>query len=236
MKATTAVMHVICLVESVVGRLRLKERRTIRTRMNRSTVRPTTHPMKRILEAKEREKPRQKARRKKSQRRKRIKRHNNDETAQAGTVMNTVDMGTRSWGRIYLENSTWADFAKLVRRCITPCPTGVSSFGLFGTLRRADDVEDELFMRVRGYYKDLLRAKDQPIPSDSEESSSSDDSAESEDERELRREKRRGRRAATVKRVAALKKQSLPSLKNSDAITDWMDKKGWQANVSDSTA
>lgn len=100
--------------------------------------------------------------------------------------------------------------------------------------RQADETEDELFLRVRGYYKDLLRAKDIPLPSDSEATSSSDDSEEDEVERQVRREKRRARAVMTAKRVRSLKnRRDLPRHKDVNNVTEWMDRMGWQANVGD---
>jgi hypothetical protein len=96
----------------------------------------------------------------------------------------------------------------------------------------AKHVEDVLFYRIRNYYKDLLRALEEPLPSNSEASSSESDSDESEHERTLRRQKRDLRRADSAKRIAHLRARDLPHPKDVDKITEWMDiDMGYQAKV-----
>ncbi|WWC66782.1 uncharacterized protein I206_100687 [Kwoniella pini CBS 10737] len=91
--------------------------------------------------------------------------------------------------------------------------------------------EDTLFHRIRGYYRDLLRAKYKPVPSDSEASTPESEIESDEDskERTQRQKNRRVRRQASQARCERLRNKTLPSdVKDVDGVTEWMDKMGYQ--------
>lgn len=82
---------------------------------------------------------------------------------------------------------------------------------------------------MRSHYRDLLRAKWKPLPSDSEASTSEPDPDSDPEERDLRRRDRERRRARTKLRIAKLRNYDLPDeYKNADAVTEWMDSMGFQ--------
>ncbi|ORY20450.1 hypothetical protein BCR39DRAFT_555354 [Naematelia encephala] len=90
--------------------------------------------------------------------------------------------------------------------------------------------EDELYYRVRGYYRDLLRGLYKTVPEDSEESSSEDDSEEDADEAKERKERRSARRLQTKARVERLRRKGLvKEYKDVGAVTEWMDRLGYQS-------
>ncbi|WVQ62601.1 uncharacterized protein L199_000747 [Kwoniella botswanensis] len=91
--------------------------------------------------------------------------------------------------------------------------------------------EDELYHRIRGYYRDLLRAKYKPVTSDSEASTPESEQSSDEDQAEVkkRREDRKQRKIRTEARCEKLRKKGLPEkYKDVDAVTEWMDKMGYQ--------
>ncbi|WVR03541.1 hypothetical protein IAU60_000533 [Kwoniella sp. DSM 27419] len=89
--------------------------------------------------------------------------------------------------------------------------------------------EDELYHRIQGYYRDLLRAKYKRIESDSERSTSSGVTDSDPEETQKRKRKRAERRERTAARVAKLRKKALPKdHKDVDKVLEWMDQMGWQ--------
>ncbi|KAK8845524.1 hypothetical protein IAR55_006239 [Kwoniella newhampshirensis] len=89
--------------------------------------------------------------------------------------------------------------------------------------------EDRIHFRIRKHYRDLLRAKYKPVPSDSELSSSEDDPESDPEEVRERKQDREKRRAATQARLVRLKQKPLPeNHKDVDQVTDWMDRIGLQ--------
>ncbi|RSH80007.1 uncharacterized protein EHS24_009678 [Apiotrichum porosum] len=91
--------------------------------------------------------------------------------------------------------------------------------------------EDNLYHRICGYYRDLLRAKHKPVPSDSEASTSSGPDSESDpEEQQVRRQDRERRRARTQQRVRKLRQRGpLPKeYRDVDRVTEWMDTVGYQ--------
>lgn len=94
--------------------------------------------------------------------------------------------------------------------------------------------EDNLYHRICGYYRDLLRAKHKPVPSDSEASTSSGPDSESDpEEQQVRRQDRERRRARTQQRVRKLRQRGpLPKeYRDVDRVTEWMDTVGYQNKV-----
>ncbi|WWD22477.1 hypothetical protein CI109_106970 [Kwoniella shandongensis] len=90
--------------------------------------------------------------------------------------------------------------------------------------------EDRLFYSIRRHYRDMLRAKYKPVPSDSEKSTTDDDPDSDPDEARERRRNREKKRAATQARVTKLRKKTLPdNYKDVDQVTDWMDRMDFQS-------
>ncbi|KAL7418762.1 hypothetical protein Q5752_006445 [Cryptotrichosporon argae] len=90
--------------------------------------------------------------------------------------------------------------------------------------------EDELFYRVRNYYRDLLRAKGKLDPESDSELDSADDW---DDNTALGRAERlrahATQRRKTAGRIDALKRRKLPpKVKDVDVVTEWMDSMGYQ--------
>ncbi|WWC85883.1 uncharacterized protein L201_000750 [Kwoniella dendrophila CBS 6074] len=92
--------------------------------------------------------------------------------------------------------------------------------------------EDELYHRIRGYYRDLLRSKYKPVPSDSEASTPESEQQSDEDpnDRKSRKEQRNQRKILTEARCEKYRKKGgLPNdTKDVDSVTEWMDKMGFQ--------
>ncbi len=90
-----------------------------------------------------------------------------------------------------------------------------------------------MFYRVRGYYRDLLRAKFKPVSSDSEASSEATDPEEDRTEVLARREERERRRAVTEKKVKRLRDRGnlIDQYRDVDRVTEWMDSMGYQNKV-----
>ncbi|WVW81885.1 hypothetical protein I302_103884 [Kwoniella bestiolae CBS 10118] len=91
--------------------------------------------------------------------------------------------------------------------------------------------EDELYHRIRGYYRDLLRAKYKAVPSDSEASTpdSEQESDENPNEVRKRREDRKQRKLKTEARCEKIRKKGTPDdYRDVDVVTEWMDKMGYQ--------
>ena len=92
--------------------------------------------------------------------------------------------------------------------------------------------EDCLYYRVRGYYRDLLRAKFKPVPSDSEASSDDTDPESDREEAARRRQARERKRTLTDARVKRLRGKSLvEEYKDVGQVTEWMDGLGYQNKV-----
>lgn len=90
-----------------------------------------------------------------------------------------------------------------------------------------------MYDRIRVHYHDILRAKGEAIPDDSEASSSDDGMGSDEEATQERRDERRERRSRTKIRVDKLKQQRLPAdVRNVDQILVWMDEKRFQTKVS----
>lgn len=94
--------------------------------------------------------------------------------------------------------------------------------------------EDDLYERIKGYYHDLLRAMDKPVPDDSEASGSSSDSDSSGDVDDAGRTQLIARRARTVERVKRLKQGRLVKRgkeRDVNEVMAWMDAKGYPKQV-----
>ena len=97
-------------------------------------------------------------------------------------------------------------------------------------------LEYHLFHRVRGYYRDLLRAKFQAVQSDSETSSEGSTPREEERlDRIRRRTARARRRLITEKRIKRLRDRGglVERHGDEDRVTEWMDSLGHQDKVGD---
>jgi hypothetical protein len=94
-------------------------------------------------------------------------------------------------------------------------------------------IEEELFVRIRTEYTDLLRALYKHVRNDSEASSSESDPEEDRAEVDRRRENREMRRAATKRRVKKLRRDKLPDeYRDMDVVVEWLEARGCQINVS----
>jgi hypothetical protein len=92
--------------------------------------------------------------------------------------------------------------------------------------------EEALFTRIRNYYRDLLRAKYNPVPEDSDADTSNTDTESDREETMRRREHRANRRKQTEDRVERLRKRPLPdAYRDVDVVLEWMDSKGYQQKV-----
>lgn len=99
-----------------------------------------------------------------------------------------------------------------------------------------DDTERSLYLRIKNWYHDLLRASNQDISDDSEASSNDTDDDEDAAAKYERRQQRDAKRDETKRRVKRLKGQGkIPKeYGNVDVVTDFMDSQGHILNVSPS--
>lgn len=133
-----------------------------------------------------------------------------------------------------IRTTTSARTARRGRTCITKWHIGVGGHRS-GVEVAAENVERDLYMRIKRWYHDLLRANGQDVSEDDSEASSGDiDGEEDASTKADRRQRREAKRDETTRRIKRLKADGgVPKeYDNVDVVTEWMDRQGHILSVS----